>query len=313
MNLSEQLDNYINGLLPTSLAELKQSSQQLDKIAQISIGEYKTNPDETKMKTQNAVNEGLQTVAQHIFAVSTHLNNLLTLQDKQVEKLDLEIRSALARIKGAHIRVGQAGLQKLYKERIPIEGEKTHKLKEEQIQAEYKQKTLINIKGYNINFEALDNIGISLSNPNQESNTIKMKNKSENPIQEAIIKSSERKEEEKTETETETETDESISKPKSTENTSKTSLAIENKSPPILPQRTSSLPQPPIQNTQNPSFDNIPPPIGDDFPPPIDDLPPPIDNIPLPIGDDFGLMPPPINDDFPPPIDDIPPPFDDNN
>eukprot|EP01156_Anaeramoeba_ignava_P009397 Anaeramoba_ignava/a3854_195.p1 GENE.a3854_195~~a3854_195.p1 ORF type:complete len:364 (-),score=131.72 a3854_195:30-1121(-) len=204
MDLTEQLNDYMNGLLPKSLEELYESSQQLDKTAQTNITEYQHNPDETKMKTQNEVNEGLQKVAQHIFTVSTHLNNLLSLQEQQVEKLDLEIRSALARIKGAHIRVGQAGLQKLYKERIPIEGEKTHKLPEDQIPTEYKQKTLINLKGCHLNFSALDEIGTSLTNPNQETSLIKTKNKSEKPIQEAILKSSEKKEEEKTETETET-------------------------------------------------------------------------------------------------------------
>ncbi|KAJ5078290.1 abelson interacting protein isoform d [Anaeramoeba ignava] len=309
MDLTEQLNDYMNGLLPKSLEELYESSQQLDKTAQTNITEYQHNPDETKMKTQNEVNEGLQKVAQHIFTVSTHLNNLLSLQEQQVEKLDLEIRSALARIKGAHIRVGQAGLQKLYKERIPIEGEKTHKLPEDQIPTEYKQKTLINLKGCHLNFSALDEIGTSLTNPNQETSLIKTKNKSEKPIQEAILKSSEKKEEEKTETETETETGESLTSQTGDEmqsksqkisgHTPKTSLTIENTAilPPTPPPFDGPPPPPidgpkppPMEGPTPPPFDNIPPPLGD-IPPPLGDIPPPFgDDIPPPFGDDILLL-----------------------
>jgi len=272
------LNAYLESI-PAALGELSKSNKNINEIAQYCKSAYASDPDPNGifLKTQGYIKDALVNVAYHISNVGQNLTNFLVLQTKEINKLDLQIRTITDRLRVAKDTTGSAAFRtqegvKPYQKRPKI-----MKLDDREIPVNSRPVAKYNRSG--INLRILDTVGVDLQG-NRGNDSYKKTIPDAPP---------------------------SVEIGSTAEGRSGTFRAPPPiNAPPLSAYSNTSVP-PPL-----PGMNLPPPPAFVAPPPPMNSLPPPPGNFgmpdfgaPLPPPPDFGLPPPFDANELPPP----PPPF----
>jgi len=148
--------------VPAALEELLKSHASVQQIAQYCKSAYGEDGDRNAVyeQTKNYTNDALQNVVYHVHNVGLQITNFLEVQTKEIERLDLQIKTLSDRMKACHDATGSSDKQKMEASRSFVsKGIKMRKL--EGADVPYAAQPLQPfVRSATIDLNALDNVGL---------------------------------------------------------------------------------------------------------------------------------------------------------
>jgi len=113
------------------LEELNKSQNDVNAVAEHCKNAFHDGKDEAAFKeTQDYVTQVLQTVVYNIHNVSLQVSNYVDVQFKEIDKLDLQIRTLADRMKSCHDATGNPSKQSMELPKTYHKSEKMRKLED---------------------------------------------------------------------------------------------------------------------------------------------------------------------------------------
>jgi len=154
--------NSLNSSMPKYLADLAQSSKNIEQIAAYCKGAY--TQDSTKgdsfLKTQQYIKDALSNVAYHVHTVGLNLTNFLQAQANEIDKLDLQMQVVSDRLKSSHEAIGNGAFRTAEAKRNYQPKQKIRKIEEQDLPENIRP--IAKRERNQFNLKALDGVGIDL-------------------------------------------------------------------------------------------------------------------------------------------------------